>query len=128
MSLPAFLPVAIGGAGGALARWWTTRALTGVGGWDAAWSTALVNVAGAFALGLAASLLAERVADGQQSALALLLMVGFLGAFTTFSTFAMDAVWLLRERGVGLAALYIAASVGVALLAFLGGALLGARA
>ena len=122
MTFSGFLPVALGGAGGALARWGTTRALTALGGWDAAWSTALVNVAGAFALGLAASLLAER-----QGALALLVMVGFLGAFTTFSTFAMDAVWLLRERGVGLASAYIGASVALALVAFVLGAGLGER-
>ena len=110
--------IALGGAGGALARYGTTRAL-GVGiGWDAAWATATVNVAGAFALGVAAQLLSER------PGLALLVTTGFLGAFTTFSTFAMDAVTLIRDRGVGTAMLYVGASVALALAAFALGALL----
>lgn len=114
----AALAVALGGAGGAAARYLTARGLTLAGGWDGAWSTAIVNVAGAFALGVAAQLLADR------PGLTLLLMTGFLGAFTTFSTFAMDAAWLLRERGVLLAAVYVGASVALALAAFACGALL----
>lgn len=117
MMLPPALLVALGGAGGALARYLTHCSLGAGGGWDGAWSTAIVNVAGAFALGVAAQLLADR------PGFALLVMTGFLGAFTTFSTFAMDAVWLLRERGAVLAALYVGASVGLAILAFAGGAL-----
>ena len=114
--------VALGGAGGALARWGTARALGGAG-WDAAWSTAAINVTGAFALGVAAQLLVGR------PSLTLLLATGFLGAFTTFSTFALDAVGLLRAQGVGIAALYVGASVGLAVLAFALGALLaGGRA
>ena len=123
MTLPASLLVALGGAGGALARFAATRALSASGGWDAAWSTAIVNVAGAFALGVAAQLLADR------PGLALLLATGFLGAFTTFSTFALDTVGLLKAQGIGSATAYVAASVALALPAFALGALLaGGRA
>ena len=119
MDTPSFLAVASGGAAGAVARWQMGLALTRGLGWDAAWATCGVNVAGAFALGLAAALLAAR-----QGALPLLVTVGFLGAFTTFSTFAMDAAGL-AARSWGLAAAYLCASVSLALLAFLGGAALG---
>jgi CrcB protein len=120
MSLKAIGAVAIGGAGGALARWGATRALTAWHGAEAAWSTLIVNALGAFLLGLCASLLA-----GRPGVLPLLVMVGFLGAFTTFSTFAMDAVMLFRGRSFAVASAYVAGSVGLALASFLGGAGLG---
>ena len=116
------LLVALGGATGALARYGTTRAISAGAGWDPAWSTAVVNVLGALALGAAAQRLADRPGA------ALLLMTGFLGAFTTFSTFAMDAVQLLRGQGVLAASAYVGGSVTLAIGAFaLGAVLAGGR-
>ena len=117
MALPPYLLVALGGGLGAAARYGAQRSLGSAFGWEA-WGTAAVNVAGAFALGIAAQLLAERPSLG------LLLATGFLGAFTTFSTFAMDAMGLMQRDGAAAAALYVGASVGLALVAFAGGALL----
>ena len=119
MTLSPVLAVASGGALGALARWGVARGAAGLGA-EGFWATAGVNVAGSFGLGLAASLLA-----GRSGALPLFLLVGFFGAFTTFSTFAMDAAWLMRERGFGGAGVYVAASVVLALAAFLTGAWAG---
>lgn len=116
MTINPFLAVASGGALGALARWGVARSAVGLGA-EGFLATATVNVAGSFGLGLAASLLA-----GREGALPLFLLVGFFGAFTTFSTFAMDAAWLMRERGFGGASVYVVASVGLALAAFLVGA------
>ena len=120
MNAPSLLAVASGGALGALARFGTARAMAALGA-DAFWGTALVNVAGSFGLGLASVLLA-----GRAGATPLFLLVGFFGAFTTFSTFALDAAWLLRERSLGAAGLYVAGSVGLALAGFLAGAAAGA--
>ena len=111
--------VASGGALGALARWGIARGAVGLGT-EGFWATASVNVAGSFGLGLAAALLA-----GREGAWPLFLLVGFFGAFTTFSTFAMDAAWLMRDRGFVSAGVYVAASVVLALLAFLVGAWMG---
>ncbi|MBB4659191.1 fluoride efflux transporter CrcB [Parvularcula dongshanensis] len=120
MTIPPFLAVATGGALGALARWWTARAVIALSGSEAALGTFAVNVLGSFGLGLFAAVLLER-----QSPLALLVLVGFFGAFTTFSTFAMDALRLFEERGLTLAAVYVFGSVALALLVFLAGAALG---
>lgn len=48
-------------------------------------------------------------------------MIGVLGAFTTFSTFAMDVVVLFRDRGLSTAAIYMALSVGLSVTAFIAG-------
>ena len=117
MAWPSYLLIALGGGAGALARYGTGRVLGAAFGWEAL-ATLAINVAGAFALGIAAQLLAAR------PSLFLLLATGFLGAFTTFSTFAMDAVGLLQRIGALAAASYVAGSVLLALLAFAGGATL----
>lgn len=111
------LPIALGGAVGAVARALCQRALTTWHGSEAAWSTLAVNVAGSLLLGAAVAWFADRAGSpaGQ------FVMVGLLGAFTTFSTFALEAVSLFRDRGAGIAAAYVGLSVGLALLAFLAG-------
>ena len=118
--LASVLAVGVGGAGGALSRWGLSRALVSMSGADAAWATLGVNLLGCFAFGICAPLLATR-----PGVLPLLVLTGFLGAFTTFSAFAFDAAWLFRERSFAVSAAYIAASVGIGLAAFLGGALIG---
>ncbi|WP_031553725.1 fluoride efflux transporter FluC [Parvularcula oceani] len=120
MSALSLSAVALGGAAGAVARFGVSRAVTLLAGAEAAWGTLIVNVGGSFGLGLAAILLAER-----QGPWALFFLVGLFGAFTTFSTFALDAVWLFKERSFALAAAYVAGSVGLALCGFLAGAALG---
>ncbi len=111
--------IALGGALGALARW---QMSTGVDRWlgrDFPWGTLSVNVLGSFVMGLLAVLLAERLALGP--ALRAGLFVGFLGAFTTFSTFAFETV-VLAEEGLGArAAANIAASVAACVLAAVAG-------
>ncbi|WOI52486.1 CrcB family protein [Parvularcula sp. LCG005] len=107
------LAIALGGAIGAVARYLSIRALSGWHGAEAAWSTLGVNVVGSFLLGLAAAVLA-----GRGGTMPPFVMVGLLGAFTTFSTFALDAVWFYEQRGLSLAALYVGLSVVLAIAAF----------
>ncbi|MEM9233343.1 MAG: CrcB family protein [Pseudomonadota bacterium] len=116
MNFTTFLAVGAGGAMGAMARYAVHHGLTAWHGAEAAWSTLGVNVAGSLALGFAAGLL-----SGREGAFSLFLMIGVLGAFTTFSTFAMDAVVLFKDRGTGMAALYMALSVGLSVAGFLAG-------
>ena len=94
--------VMIGGAAGALARWAVELAVPSVGGFPLA--TLLINVTGAFALGLLGVLLWERLAPTRY--LRPLLGIGFLGAYTTFSTMAIEGVRLLDGRRPGLAVSY----------------------
>ena len=103
------LAVALGGAGGALARYGVGAAVGRWLGTEFPYAVLVVNVAGSFVMGLLAAFWAH--VGSPTPALRALLAVGFLGAFTTFSTFSLD-VALLMERGqVGAAALYALSSV-----------------
>ena len=111
------LLVALGGALGAVARYLTGLAALRLIGAGFPWGTLAVNVAGSFAMGL----LAVTLAHVGQTRLAPLLMTGFLGGFTTFSAFSLDAL-TLWERGDALAAAaYVAASVILSLAALAAG-------
>jgi CrcB protein len=113
------LAIAAGGALGAVARHLLAQQVTHLAGGGFPYGILVANVLGSFAMGL----LVEASALVWQPAPALraFLAVGFLGAFTTFSTFSLD-VALLYERGqIGLAALYVALS----LLLSVGGLFLG---
>jgi len=106
------LVVAAGGALGAMARYGTVVAvgrLTGIGGFP--WGTVAVNLAGSLVLGLLIGALAHGLHLSQEARG--LIVVGFLGAFTTFSTFSLDAVTLI-ERGQWWPAFAYAAGSAVA--------------
>ncbi|MBA3897799.1 MAG: fluoride efflux transporter CrcB [Sphingomonadaceae bacterium] len=112
----ALLPVMLGGALGAGARYLVgMAALRGLGpGFP--WGTLAVNLIGGLLMGVLVGVLARLSAGGEQARL--LLGVGVLGGFTTFSAFSLET-WTMVERGaLGLAAGYVAASVigSVALL------------
>ncbi|QDP19658.1 fluoride efflux transporter CrcB [Sphingomonas xanthus] len=109
-----WLLVFVGGGLGAMARHGMGRAGLALLGPGFPWWTIAVNVSGCFAIGLLAGLFGVQEA-GQN--LRLFLIVGFLGGFTTFSAFSLDAL-ALWERGSPLHALfYVAASLVLSLLA-----------
>jgi CrcB protein len=109
------LLVIAGGGGGALARWFVASVLPkgAVGGFPLA--ILLVNVAGCFALGGLVAYLGRTTPPRPE--LAALLGVGFCGGFTTFSTFAIDALELMDEGRLGGALLYVFASVALGIAA-----------
>ena len=103
------LVIAAGGALGAVARHMVNNQVTAWFGDGFPWGILAVNVAGSFAMGVLVEVLGLAWTPSQE--VRALIVVGFLGAFTTFSTFSLQVV-LLYERGqAGLAGLYIAASV-----------------
>lgn len=113
-----FLIVAAGAAGTA-ARYGIGLAV-GARGFPHA--TLAINVTGSFLIGLVLVTGAEgRLSAPATTALA----VGFLGAFTTYSTFAWEAFTLGRTDRLAIAALYIGLSVTLGLLAAAGGYYLG---
>jgi fluoride exporter len=99
------LLVALGGAVGSVARYGVGVAAARVFGLAFPWGTLIVNIVGGFAMGVVAT----RFAPDQEN-MRLLLGVGFLGGFTTFSTFSLEMLRLM-EHHPGQAALYAAASV-----------------
>lgn len=99
------LLVALGGAVGSVARYGVGLAAARWLGLAFPWGTLAVNVAGGLAMGL----LAARLGPEGESA-RLLVGVGLLGGFTTFSAFSLETVRLM-EHQPGLAALYAAASL-----------------
>ena len=115
--------VRLGGAAGAWLRYMVSRLWTQALGPVAAgafpWATLSVNLAGSLAMGLLAGWLARHGGHGE--GYRLLLGVGVLGGFTTFSAFSLEVVTLASRGAIGTAALYAALS----LVAGIGGLLLG---
>lgn len=114
------LLVALGGVPGALARYGLGLALPDPGGWPL--PTLVINLVGAFVLGVLLEVLTRSGPDhGARRTIRLLVGTGFLGAFTTYSTFAVDAdrLFVAGRFGAGLG--YLAASLlGGVVAAFLG--------
>ena len=113
------IAIALGGAAGALGRYAVSRLFTDmIHASSQPLATMAVNVIGCGAMGFVAGLaLAGSVQMSEP--MRAFLMVGFLGALTTFSSFSLDAFRLAEKGGYGVAFLYIAASVLLSLLAFL---------
>lgn len=103
--------VAVGGAVGSVARYLTGIAAGRLVRLSAPWlGTFAVNVVGGCLMGLLVGYLAHRGA-ADQDRWRLLLAVGVLGGFTTFSSFSLDAAKLIQSRAYGEAGLYMLASV-----------------
>ena len=123
MLLKELLLIALGGSLGAVSRY-------GIGQLTARWypghfplGTFLINVAGSFFIGLLFVLIVERIK--LHADLRYVFMVGFLGAFTTFSSFSLETINLLQNGRIVLASSYVLASVVVCLLATWLGIVLG---
>lgn len=115
--------IAAGGAAGAVLRFWVATGVYAVTGRDFPYGTLVVNVAGSLAMGVLFVLLVERmdVAPLWRAGL----LIGFLGAFTTFSTFSMETLALLEQGEAARALANVAASVVLCLGAAWLGVLLG---
>ena len=113
------LSVALGGAIGASARYLVNVGVMRFVGPGFPYGTIIANVVWSFLMGLIVVVLAHR---GNQ-ALAPFLMTGLLGGFTTFSAFSLDTLTLFERGEVGLAGLYVGASVTLSLAAIAVGVL-----
>ncbi len=114
--------IAVGGAAGALARY-------GISGWvyqrfavGFPWGTLAVNVIGSLLLGLTVAWFEGTVTSPE---LKRAIAVGFLGAFTTFSTFAYESVVLVQNGQWGRAGGYAVLSVALGVAAIVAGFALG---
>ncbi|MFE8069758.1 fluoride efflux transporter CrcB [Marinobacteraceae bacterium S3BR75-40.1] len=110
-----WLVIALGGALGAMGRYWVVTAVTAAAGRWIPWGTLAANVAGSLVIGLSYVIFVERAALSPEWRS--LVMVGLLGAFTTFSSFALEAVHLLQEGAWLRAMVYLLGSVILCILA-----------
>jgi len=106
--------VAIGGAAGAVMRWLVASGVQKMVGGAFPWGTFAVNALGSFLLGFLFVWLIERSTASELVRLAI--TVGFMGAFTTFSTYSLESIRLLQEGAFSLAFGNIAGQVVVCLL------------
>lgn len=117
--MPALFLVMLGGAFGSAARYLTGKLTLGWFGPDYPWGTLAVNLIGGFLMGLLAGTLAKIGQGGEQWRL--LIGVGVLGGYTTFSAFTLDLMNMVERGDWGLGLGYIFASVlGSALALFAG--------
>ena len=117
------LAVAAFGALGALSRYGMIAWLRAWVGEVGPWPVAVVNVVGCFGFGLAYGLLQERLAQP----VAIAVLAGFFGAFTTMSAFAFDGFELLQQRRILLLLANVALQNVLGVLALWGGVQLTAR-
>jgi CrcB protein len=113
------LVIAAGGAAGAVLRYWVSSGVYALAGRDFPYGTLVVNVLGSLVMGLLFVFLVERMDVDPLWRAGLL--IGLLGAFTTFSTFSMETLALL-EQGEAARAL---ANVGLSVLLCVAAAWLG---
>lgn len=122
-TLQKYLFIALGGALGSIARY-------GVGAWVAnrlgirfPYGTLVVNISACLIIGFAMSFLGRHT--DVSPAWRFLVPVGFVGAYSTFSTYEWETLVELREGAFGIAALYAIGSFAVGLGATWGGSILG---
>lgn len=111
-----YLWVALGGALGSMARFWCSDIVARLVGETFPWGTLGINILGSFVIGLVAAL------SGPDSRLLIspearvFLMVGICGGYTTFSSFSLQTLNLIREAEWGAVAAYIGGSVALCLI------------
>ena len=118
--MQAYLAIAIGGTLGCWARYGMTILIQAIYGREFPYATLSINILGSFLMGFLFTETLERLTIGPHFRIGLL--TGFLGGFTTFSTFAMETLLLAEQGEAAKSALYVGLSVGLGLLAAFAGA------
>ena len=126
--MQASLLVAVGGAAGSLARYWVSVLVVWLMGGEAfPWATLIINVTGSFVIGVFAALTGSEGPLAGDLPTRLLVMVGICGGFTTFSSFSLQTLLLMRAGEITPALINIGASVILCLLATAAGIALVTR-
>ncbi|NPA72213.1 MAG: fluoride efflux transporter CrcB [Gammaproteobacteria bacterium] len=119
MTTIGWIGIAIGGALGATARYAMSHQVTVLFGKEMAWGTLSVNVLGSFLMGLMVILMVDKYELSAEWRA--FVMVGFLGGFTTFSTFSLQTMEYLQTGEINRAFFNIAISVVASLMAIWAG-------
>ena len=101
--------VGVAGFCGAASRYWLDGVVTRLVGAGFPWGTFVVNLSGCFLIGLLTTVLTERLLPHPDLRVAV--TIGFIGAYTTFSTFAYETLRQLQDGSVALAVANVAGSV-----------------
>ena len=110
-----WIAVAVGGALGAMARYVVSTLLFDAASHRFPYATLTVNVLGSFIMGILFVVIVEKAVLPPE--MRSILMVGFLGAFTTFSTFSLDALGLWQNGDLLMALVYALGTVVLCLAA-----------
>ncbi|MBQ45410.1 MAG: fluoride efflux transporter CrcB [Porticoccaceae bacterium] len=110
-----WLAVAIGGALGSVARYALSSWIFDITSHKFPYATLIVNVAGSFVMGILFVVIVERAALPAE--MRSLLMIGFIGAFTTFSAFSLDALGLWQNGHVLMSVIYMITTIILCLVA-----------
>jgi CrcB protein len=121
--LQKYLWIALGGALGAIARYWVGGAAANRLGTRFPWGTFIINISACVIIGFSMTFLSRR-AD-LNPAWRFLVPIGFIGAYSTFSTYAWETLSSFQSGAFLIAALYAGGSFVVGLIAVWGGSLLG---
>jgi CrcB protein len=117
------LALAVGSFAGGFARYYLAGWIYRVWGTQFPYGTLIVNLLGCFAIGFFSALAGEKYLLSPQARL--LLMTGFCGAFTTFSTFMLETANLMKGGEIFFAFLNVAASLVIGFMVFRLGVILG---
>lgn len=117
-----YVLIAIGGALGSIARYWLGSTVSGRLGSKFPYGTLIVNVTACIILGFVLTYLGRRAE--LSAAWRFLIPIGFIGAYSTFSTYEWETLSTLRSGAFLLAALYAVGSLILGLAAVWGGSLL----
>ena len=120
-----YLLIVVGGGAGSLARYLVASAISTRMGARFPWGTVIVNVTGCFLIGLIMTVLTERANLSPNWRFAL--VIGFLGGYTTFSSFGWETAKMLEAGEWAWATAYVGASVVAGLLLSVAGIRLANR-